>query len=381
MAGVVLLTDLFPPDVGGSAELLYNVYARLTEIPITVLTTGRVAAPSTPPHLTIMRRPAPAEQWGIMHPAGLMAHAQRVAALMRHGDRARVVHCGRALPEGLAAWASRRVGGARYVCWAHGEELSYARTSRELTVLIRQVLRGAAAVIANSENTAVVVREFGVPSRKITVVHPGVDAARFRPDAPGARELRARLAPQGEPILLTVGRLQRRKGHDLVIEALASLDHRNFHYVVVGGGEERDRLQDLAVRSGLGDRVIFVGRTGADELPAYYAASDLFVHPNRVDGSDFEGFGIVFLEAAAAAIPVIAGNSGGAPEAVADGITGVLVSGVDRDELAGAIQALLRDDARRRTLGHAARERAIGSFSWDRAAAGVRSLHEAMEDE
>jgi phosphatidylinositol alpha-1,6-mannosyltransferase len=124
---------------------------------------------------------------------------------------------------------------------------------------------------------------------------------------------------------------------------------------------------------------VFAGAVVADELPAYYAAADIFVHPNRIENGDFEGFGIVLLEAAASGLPVIAGRTGGTPEAVEEGITGQLVSGIDVDELASALRGLIRAPERRRQLGGAARRRVLSRFSWERAARVVSGVHQAIE--
>jgi phosphatidylinositol alpha-1,6-mannosyltransferase len=127
---------------------------------------------------------------------------------------------------------------------------------------------------------------------------------------------------------------------------------------------------------GVNDRVIFLGAVSSDMLPACYAAADIFVHPNRVDGRDFEGFGLVFLEAAAAGLPVIAGQTGGAPEAIEAGKTGLLVSGTDVAEMVRALRCLLANPDGRRAMGRAGRERAVSQFSWERAADLTRQAHE-----
>lgn len=379
--GALLVADVFPPAIGGSGHLLASVYSRLDGVPVTVLAGGQGGDPGVAVRdLDVVPAGAVSSHWGVIDPRGLASHVRRLGQIRRQLARAdaAVVHCARALPEGLAAWADRRLGGPPYVCWAHGEELGYARGSRELAALMSLVLRGAHALIANSRNTAAELVAAGAPAERITVVYPAVDAASFRPDAPGAANLRSRFARDGEIILLTVGRLQRRKGHDLVIRALAELVRRQVavRYVVVGTGDDQDRLEQLARDCGVRDRVELVGAVTAGELPAYYAAADVFVHPNRVDGPDFEGFGIVFLEAAAAGLAVIAGRTGGAPEAIEAGETGLLVSGTDVDELVSALSSLAADPERRRAMGAAGRARAIARFSWERAADETRRVHE-----
>jgi phosphatidylinositol alpha-1,6-mannosyltransferase len=380
-ARVLLLADVFPPAIGGSGDLMANIYGRMSGVPVTVLADadhGGLNAPFS--NLEVIRHQPTSRQWGILHPSGLMRHVRGVLQIRRLLAAAgpTVVHCARTLPEGLAAWAVRKLGGPPYVCWAHGEEVSYARGSRELRALMSLVQHDADAILANSQNTAEVLRSAGAPADRIAVVYPGVDGTRFRPDGADAMSIRRKVAREGEVLLVTVGRLQRRKGHDLVIRAMAELRHSDpvLRYLIVGDGEERERLEQLARDHDVSDRVVFLGAVASEMLPSCYAAADIFVHPNRTEGLDFEGFGLVFLEAAAAGLPVIAGRTGGAPEAVEAGQTAVLVSGTDLGELVSSLQALLADPARCRAMGRAGRERALGQFSWDRAAELTRRAHE-----
>jgi phosphatidyl-myo-inositol dimannoside synthase len=244
---------------------------------------------------------------------------------------------------------------------------------------MRHVHRRASAIVANSHNTARELRAFGVPSEAIVVIHPAVDAARFELPAVD-RNLRRRLAADDELLLLTVGRLQRRKGHDLVLRALAqlALDRPRVRYAIVGEGDERGALERLAGELQLGDLVTFVGEVSPEDLPGYYAAGDIFAHPNRVDGVDVEGFGMVFLEAAAAGLPTIGGATGGVPEAIVDGETGFLVSGTDVAELATTIRRLSNSLDLRRCLGNAGQMRVRRQFTWEQATARLAAVHEQL---
>jgi phosphatidylinositol alpha-1,6-mannosyltransferase len=379
---LILLTEHFPPSVGGSAVLFDGVYSRLPDCGVLVLTDDRGAGPSSDRRgaMQICRRPIATRRWGMLQPAGFRHHV-RVASVLRTlgAGRDAIVHCGRALPEGVAAWVARRLGGPRYVCWAHGEDLATARTSRELSFLTRRVFRGAAAAIANSRHTAAMLSAIGIASDRIHVVYPGVDAERFHPHVDGTA-VRRFLSEPGDVVLLSVGRLQRRKGHDLVLGAMAALRDRlpTLRYVIVGDGEERQRLERLAASYGVDSRVYFAGEVPSALLPAYYAACDMFVLPNRIEGDDLEGFGIVFLEAAATGKPAIGGRSGGVPEAIAEGQTGLLVGGTDAGELAAAIVTLARSPHMRARLGRAARARIVAEFSWQRAATVVNTLHHRL---
>jgi phosphatidylinositol alpha-1,6-mannosyltransferase len=382
----VVLTELFPPAIGGSGELLANIYTRFTGIPVTVLTgpapgTASMADPASTGGVRVHRDVPWSRHWGLVHPVGCWTHLARTGRLLRLSRRGRaVVHCGRVIPEGLDGFLSSRLGGGPYVCWAHGEEIAYSRHSRELRRLMAVVYRHAAATIANSRSTASRLIEFGAPSSRVVIAHPGVDANRFTPAVAGAAALRARLADPGGVLLLTVGRLQRRKGQDLVLRALAEIgsESPSCRYAIVGTGPEEADLRQLAADLGVTGRVTFAGAVAPDELPAYYAAADVFVHPNRIDNGDFEGFGIVLLEAAASGLPVIAGTTGGTPEAVEAGTTGLLVTGDDSAELASALRMLVHSPERRQAMGAAGRSRAIAQFSWDRSAAIVAATHERV---
>jgi phosphatidylinositol alpha-1,6-mannosyltransferase len=222
------------------------------------------------------------------------------------------------------------------------------------------------------------LERLGVRQSRISVVYPAVDATRFRPDIDGF-PVRARYAGANDVLLLSVGRLQRRKGHDVVIEALHRLrDHTPvIRYVIAGNGEERPRLEARVGELGLRDRVSFAGVVPDDDLPAYYAACDVFVLPNRVDERDVEGFGIVFLEAAATARPAIGGDSGGVPEAVQRDVTGLLVDGASVDAVAEALRRLADGADLRVRLGAAGRARVEQQFTWQRAADAVTALQEA----
>jgi len=376
--GVLLLSELFPPAVGGSAVLFAGIYSRLP-LDVLVVTdpvTSPGAADERRGRLRVVRRAIATRRWGVFDVTGLRHHL-RVAWYTRTLGAKSIVHCARALPEGLAAAIARTAGGPPYVCWTHGEDLVTASTSRELSSLTKWVYRRAAAAVANSRNTARLLLDIGVPKEKIEIVYPAVDASRFNPGVDG-RHVRRRLSLHDDTVLLlSVGRLQRRKGHDVTLAALAQLGGKvpRWHYAIVGDGQERKRLEQLAADHGVADRVTFVGEVDDEQLPAWYAASDIFIMPNRVDDGDIEGFGIVFLEAAATGRPVIGGDSGGVPEAVERDETGLLVDGTSPQAVADAIRALASAPHVRARLGQAGRDRVIQRFTWARAAEQVRSLH------
>ncbi|MCE9590105.1 MAG: glycosyltransferase family 4 protein [Planctomycetes bacterium] len=390
---LLLVSEMYPPAMGGSAVLLESIYSRLQDrFNITVLTDrdkctgdeavrGRIAVERT--EIRKWRRGIVSREDRSQHWA-LGRTIKRLSRTMSRdsGGTPVIAHCGRAMPEALAALTARRLMlGPRMLCWAHGEEITTARVSREYTFVMTRVYRACAGIIANSEHTAAMVKAYGVPDGRVHVVHPGVDTDLFNPGIDGS-ELRRKYVPPGRLMVLTVGRFPPRKGHDTTLRALAKLrDHSPvLHYVIAGDGEgdERARLERLVDELNLRDRVTFAGMVRGADLPRFYAACDLFVMPNRREGSDVEGFGIVFLEAAACGKPTIGGRSGGVPEAVGENETGLLVGGTDADELATAIAQLAGDEGLRRRMGEAGRKRVVERFTWPRAAEAVAGIHNGL---
>lgn len=383
---LLLVSEMYPPAIGGSAVLFENIYSRLqNDLDITVLTDRTKCTGEETQRGRIKMVRTDMRKWlrGVVSGQDRKQH-WAVARMIRQLTKPRptLVHCGRSAPEGISALFCRRLLlGPRYLCWAHGEEITTARMSREYKFVMARVYRGAAGILANSVHTANMVASFGVPMKRIHVVHPGVNIERFNTNLDGA-DLRKKYVPDGSLMLLTVGRLPPRKGHDLVIRAMAKLrGHQpKLHYVIAGDGErdERPRLERLVAECGVGDSVTFTGNVNEADLPRMFAACDVFLMPNRIENGDVEGFGIVYLEAAACGKPTIGGKSGGVPEAVEDGKTGLLVSGNDVDELAAAITQLADSPQTRTEMGVAGRRRVVEQFTWDRAAAMVRDVHQRL---
>ena len=378
----MLVSELFPPVVGGSAVLFANLYSRLVDLQVELVTDDvHVPEDLAARFDRIVSVPLKSRSWSLLDRASLSRYASLGRAIAGSASGRRVIaHCGRAIPEGFATVAAARLlRGPNYVCWTHGEELVTYSSSRELTLMRRLVHRHALAIIANSRSTARMLEAQGVPRSKIHVVYPGVDVESF--GAGRRASVKHEMGWDDSLLLLTIGRLQRRKGHDLAIQAMARLrrTHRNARYLIVGKGQEEARLRQLIELHQLGDVVRIVGEVPQAELARYYASADIFLHPNRVDDDgDVEGFGIVFLEAAASGIPTIGGASGGVPEAVSDGQTGLLVGGRDVDELLKAIVTLADAPDLRRRMGEAGRERVAREFTWLHSSRVLRDLHVSL---
>jgi len=246
-----------------------------------------------------------------------------------------------------------------YLTFAYAYEFLKFRRRPFWRRVYNSIYRRSAGVVAVSRYTRERLVEFGVSPELIHVVYPGVVGI----------DGRARPAVGGHPTIGTCGRLIRRKGHDLVIRALPRLVDAvpGITYRIAGEGPERVRLETLARELGVAERVEFLGRVTDAELPAFYASLDVFVMPSREDARSghAEGFGIVYLEAAAHGVPAVGTRTGGVPEAIANDITGKLVATESVDELVSALSGMLGDPESTAEMGRAARERALREFRWD----------------
>jgi phosphatidylinositol alpha-1,6-mannosyltransferase len=264
------------------------------------------------------------------------------------------------------ALALKRWMGIPYACYVHGEDVNAASTSRELRWLASRVLRGADFVIPNSRNTERILKEeWFVPDARIRLLHPGVDTQFFVPAA-RSREIRTRLGWGDRPVVLTVGRLQKRKGHDQMILALSAIRRiiPDILYAIVGAGQERVFLEHLIARENLKAHVQLLGEPDDDRLRNCYQQCDLFVLPNRQVGRDIEGFGMVLLEAQACGKPVVAGASGGTAETMRIPETGRVVCCDGPEELASLVALLLGDRDLLARMGQAARRWVVERFDW-----------------
>lgn len=371
----LLVTFDYPPAIGGIALVLDRFWRLAGHDGCVILAPrgpGDDAVDRGHPVRTV-RFPAPDLGRG----AGkLLTFAAAAAWLARQVARQgpELVVAGQLARAGALAWAWHCLTGRPYDLWVYGGEtqVGFART-RLLTRCLHRVLRKARTVYSISPFTTAEMVAFGVDPGRIVELPMGVDRV-YRP-APKDPELTARYGLADRLVVLTVARLVERKGVDRMLQALSALRDElpPWHYLVVSDGPFRPVLEGMARDLGLADRVTFTGFVAAADLPRYYNLCDLFAMPNRevVDpaagGVSVEGFGIVFLEAAACGKPVIAGRSGGAVHAVDDGVTGLLVDGTDLASLTAALRALA-DPARRAAMG-AAGVAFARRFDWERSAA------------
>ena len=382
MNRLLVLTELFLPTKGGTAVWAAEVYRRLGGKEIHIVTAdvpGAAEIDATHPN-TIHRLDLRRVSW--LRPESLAMYARlffkSLALAMTH--RFDAVHAFRALPEGLVAWAVARLTRRPLVIYAHGEELTTWGRGRRRGPM-RFALRHADRVIANSEFTRDQLVKLDVDPARVELIYPGVDVTRFRPGLP-CDDLRAGIDLQpGQRLILSVGRLSRRKGFDMVVRSLPELVRAGIdaRYALIGIGDDRGYLETLAGELGVAERVHLLGHVDADDLPRWYNACDVFAMPNREINGDTEGFGMVFIEAAACGKPSIAGEAGGTGAAVVEGQTGHRVDGSQPDGVATALKRMLADPARAAALGTAALGRVREEFDWDRVAEKTLGLHETLD--
>ncbi len=373
----LVITELFLPTKGGTAVWFDEVYRRLGGKQIHIVTADVPGATEHDRnHPNSVHRLKLRRHWWL-RPESLSMYAKFLVVSLALGSRHRfdAVHAGRVLPEGLVGWLVTRFIRRPLVVYSHGEELTTWRKAMKKRTMV-WTYRHADMVIANSEFTRDELVKLGVAPEKIRLLNPGVDVDRFRPRL-AHEDLKAGIGlPAGEKLIVSVGRLSRRKGFDQVIRALPLLVERGVavHYAVIGIGEDRDYLKQLAQQLGVSERVHLIGHVAPEELPRWYNAADVVTMPNREIDGDTEGFGMVFLEAAACGKPTIAGLAGGTAAAVIDGVTGLRVDGSSTEAVVAALDRLLGDVTFARQLGERGYARALEEFSWQQVAEKTRSL-------
>jgi phosphatidyl-myo-inositol dimannoside synthase len=360
---VLLVTNDFPPRIGGIQRTLQALVDELPPDRVSVLAPTWDgddvfdAAAAYP----VLRQPEP-----FLWPTPDVARRVRRAVI---DTGAEVVLFGATYPLALLGPGLAR-GGTPYLAAAHGFEYWLSLVPGTHALMRRATSRAARVPVMCSEFVARRVRTAVPRSVPVSVLYPGADIRAFRPDLFTA-DLRERHGIGDRPLVVCVSRLVARKGQDVLIRGMARVRRRvpDAALLVVGGGPYRSTLESMAAEAPAGS-VVFAGQVTEDDLPRYYAAGDVFAMPcrSRLGGLEVEGWGNVFIEAAACGRPVVVGNSGGAREALVDGETGVLVDGADVARVADAVGGLLADPARARALGLAGRSRVERHHTWPRIA-------------
>ncbi|WP_019885594.1 glycosyltransferase family 4 protein [Streptomyces purpureus] len=379
MHKTLIVTNDFPPRPGGIQAFLHNMALRLDPERIVVYAStwkrDREGVRATAEFdaeqpFTVVR-----DRTTMLLPTPRVT--RRAAALLREHD-CTSVWFGAAAPLGLMAPALRRAGARRLVATTHGHEAGWAQlpAARQL---LRRIGEGTDTITYLGEYTRSRIAAALTPEAagRMVQLPPGVDEKTFHP-ASGGDLVRERLGLADRPVVVCVSRLVPRKGQDTLIRALPRILRHvpDAVLLIVGGGPYEADLRKLAAETGVAGSVRFTGAVPWDELPAHYGAGDVFAMPCRTrrGGLDVEGLGIVYLEASATGLPVVAGDSGGAPDAVLDGETGWVVRGGVPEDAADRIVTLLQDPELRRRMGERGRGWVEEKWRWDQLAESLKQL-------
>ncbi|MER5202979.1 glycosyltransferase family 4 protein [Streptomyces sp. NPDC002825] len=379
MHKTLIVTNDFPPRPGGIQAFLHNMALRLDPDRIVVYASTwkrsregieATAAFDAEQPFTVVR-----DRTTMLLPTPRVT-ARATALLREHGCES--VWFGAAAPLGLMAPALRRAGAERLVATTHGHEAGWAQlpAARQL---LRRIGEGTDTITYLGEYTRSRIATALTPAAagRMVQLPPGVDEKTFHPDS-GGDEVRAALGLSDRPVVVCVSRLVPRKGQDTLIRAMPAILSRvpDAVLLIVGGGPYEKDLRRLAAETGVAGSVRFTGAVPWSELPAHYGAGDVFAMPCRTrrGGLDVEGLGIVYLEASATGLPVVAGDSGGAPDAVLDGETGWVVRGESAEETADRVGTLLLDPELRARMGERGRAWVEERWRWDLLAERLREL-------
>lgn len=363
----LLVTNDFPPRPGGIQRFVHSLALRFAPGKLVAYSSdwrGSATFDAQQPFPVIR------ENTKVLLPTPSVRRRVREIAQSEGCDE---VWFGAAAPLGLLA---RRLDVARAVALTHGHEVGWAALPLARSAL-RRIGDGCDVVTYLTEYQRERLEPVIGSLTSLARLTPGVDTTVYHPTADGA-EVRARLGLTDRPLIVCVSRLVPRKGQDTLIRTLPLVLRAvpDAALLLVGGGPHRSTLERLARESGVSEQVVFTGSVPWEELPAHYAAGDVFAMPCRTRnrGLDVEGLGIVYLEASAVGLPVIAGDSGGAPDAVVEGETGYVVPGQDLSVLADRLITLLNDRALAAKLGAAGRAWVEAEWGWDRQAARLQEL-------
>lgn len=383
----LLVSEIFPPIHGGSGRWFWEMYSRLPEQDY-VFAVGvheQQAEFDSNTSLSIHRIHLSSPQWGIKSLTGLKYYIKSFFTIRKivKNEGVNQIHCGRCLPEGVIAYLMNLFYGIPYLCYIHGEDIEVASLSRELSWIVKKVFSRASALIANSNNTReLLIKKWAVPKERTRLLHPGVDSEKFRP-IPDESKFAQEQGDYSHPMILTVGRLQKRKGQDMLIKAMPEIlkEFPSANYIIIGDGGEKSRLLALIDELSLHEQVKILSEATDETMINCYQSCDLFVLPNRQVGNDIEGFGMVLVEAQACGKPVIAGDSGGTAETMIIGETGFITDCTDPSLIAKEVCKLLANDELRKNMGVRARAHVIEKLDWKTIAQKGRSIFTELGQE
>ena len=292
--------------------------------------------------------------------------AGRISALIKE-EKIKVAAFGAAAPLGLLAQSMRRSGVVRIIALTHGHEVWWAKIF-PFNLLLRKIGQGVDSLTYLGEFTRSIISQPLTQSAKNAMIRiaPGIDTEHFSPR--NSENLRRSLKLSEKKTIVCVARLVHRKGQDRLIEAMPVIlnEISNAHLLIVGQGPYKEKLVKKVRQLNLEEHVTFAGRINYEQLPEYICAGDIFAMPSRsrFAGLEVEGLGIAYLEASACGLPVIAGSSGGAPDAVEDGKTGQVVDGTDTKAIALAVIKFLKNPESSKRMGEYGRTWVVEKWRW-----------------
>jgi phosphatidylinositol alpha-1,6-mannosyltransferase len=346
---VLLFTLEYPPFHGGVAEYYGNL----------------VKSWPVPENIYVLDNAKNRLLTGWLWPRWLPAVELLFRAIRKH--KINHILVGQILPLGTATYYISKLTHTPYTVILHGMDFTYALRVPRKKAMAEKILKQAKYIICASSYTAKLVTEFLGETDKIKTVNPGIDPAKASGHDLRSKELKEKHKLDGKVVLFSLGRLVKRKGFDYVIKAMAEVVKQNSRvfYFIAGNGPDKRYIYDCA--AGI-PNIIFLGEIGEEDKWAWLQLCDIFIMPARNIEGDYEGFGIVYLEANLCGKPVIAGDSGGVRDAVKGAVTGIIVDPNNIERIAGAISTLSTDAKLRQTLGEQGRARAISEFSWEKQA-------------
>ncbi|VEI14021.1 GDP-mannose-dependent alpha-(1-6)-phosphatidylinositol monomannoside mannosyltransferase [Trueperella bialowiezensis] len=369
MKKTLLVTNDFPPRAGGIQTFLEGFVGELDPAQLVVYA-------STPPDSDAASGAELARDYDerqaytvVRYPGTVMLPTPEVKRQMQaviHEHEVHNVWFGAAAPLGILANAAREAGAAQVISTTHGHEIGWSMIPGARQIL-EKVFADADVVTYLTKATLRRLKPF-IGGTRIMQLHGAIDPEQFAFDEQARAELRARYGLGDAPVVVCISRLVERKGQDRLIEAWPSVvaNHPQAKLVIVGKGPYGSKLEQMAARSPVSSSIVFTGEVPYSELPAHYSLGDVFAMPARTRGGglDIEGLGIVYLEAYAAGLPVVAGDSGGAPEAVLNGKTGLVVNGNSVPAIVAAVDYFLSDPQRAKEMGEAGRQWVDAKWRW-----------------
>ena len=338
MKKTLLLTHEYYPFSGGIANYCYNLFKHLDNYYI-VTDQKEIEMNKS----NIISTPLLSKFWRPRWHLGL----KKVCKFVKT-EKIEIIFTPHIFPLGQLAYKVKQKLGTPYVISLHGLDINLA--IKKTRTLALAILNNAPDVIVNSLQFKKIVDTLSISS-PVTVITPAFDSALKTEDCSDLKKV----YPQAN-VILTVGRLVERKGHDNVLKALATLTDDNFHYLIIGQGSNAESLHKLTTQLGLDTKVTFLPNVSPKELPKYYSLATMFVMPTRQLGDDIEGYGIVYLEASQVALPIIAGQGTSAEEIISNDKNGLLVNSEDPNTIAGAIKNLINDKELAKRLGQEAQQ-------------------------